>query len=146
MHAIRPAASSDAADIRDLLTAAGLPTADLADSPVEFLIAEIDGTVVGAAGLESHARDGLLRSLVVAPLARGAGIGAALAEAIENLARSRGIVRLVLLTETAGAFFAARGYVPAQRTSMPAAIAATAEFRSLCPSSALCLSRDLPPP
>lgn len=146
MPAIRAAAPSDGVVICDMLAAAGLPVADLTTSAVEFLVAETDGAVIGAVGLEPHAPSGLLRSLVVLPHARGLGIGVALVDALERHAQSRGLSRLVLLTETAGAFFARRGYVPVDRASMPAEILATAEFQSLCPASALCLSRDLLPP
>lgn len=146
MPTIRPAVPSDAAVIHDMLEAAGLPVADLSASAVDFLVAETDGAIVGAVGLERHAPSGLLRSLVVLPHARGQGVGAALVEALEQQAHSHSLTHLVLLTETAAAFFARRGYAPTERASMPPEILATAEFRSLCPSSAACFSRDIPSP
>jgi len=144
MPTIRAAIPSDGAAIRDMLTAAALPTADLSASAVEFLVAETDGVLMGVVGLEPHAPSGLLRSLVVLPQARGLGVGAALVSALEQHACSRGLTRLVLLTETAEEFFTRLGYVSAERASMPPDILATAEFRSLCPSSAACLFRDIP--
>ncbi len=52
---------------------------------------------------------------------------------------------LVLLTQTAQAFFEGRGYLPTVRTDLPASIQQTAEFKSLCPANAVCLSKRLAP-
>jgi N-acetylglutamate synthase-like GNAT family acetyltransferase len=46
-----------------------------------------------------------------------------------------------LLTTTAEAFFARRGFRKIARQSVPAAIGDTREFKSLCPSSAICMTR-----
>lgn len=145
MPAIRPASTSDRDALRDLLHAAKLPVADLDSSPIDFLAAEDNGRLVGAVGLQAIAQTGLLRSLVVSPGVRGTGIGDALVEAMERHAQNRGVERLVLLTNTAAEFFARRGYVATDRAAMPDAIKATAEFQSLCPSSATCLSKVLTP-
>jgi amino-acid N-acetyltransferase len=98
---------------------------------------------VGADGLQAAGPDGLLRSLVVESGARGRGLGAALVGALENRAAARGVVRLYLLTTTAAEFFERLGYEPVARDSVPPGIAATAEFRTLCPASATCLCRSL---
>ncbi|MGR8918854.1 MAG: hypothetical protein ACU85V_04495, partial [Gammaproteobacteria bacterium] len=56
--------------------------------------------------------------------------------------RATGIDRFVsLLTETAAAFFEHLGYSRAPRAAAPATIAATAEFASLCPDTAVCMRR-----
>jgi len=51
----------------------------------------------------------------------------------------------VLLTETAEAFFRSRGYVPVERANVSPAVKQSAEFRTLCPASARCLSKSLGP-
>lgn len=146
MLTVRPAAPLDGHGIHGLLSAAALPVADLESSQVDFLVADADGALVGAVGLETAGTDGLLRSLVVSPRARAMGTGSALVEAIERRASQLGLSRMVLLTQTATVFFTKRGYAPANRATMPDALQATAEFRSLCPSSATCLAKDLGQP
>jgi hypothetical protein len=61
----------------------------------------------------------LLRSLVVDPRARTTGIGSQLVAHAEAYARARGMPSIYLLTTTAEAFFAARGYAhrPSGRTT-----------------------------
>ena len=56
-------------------------------------------------------------------------------------ARCRAAKRFYLLTTTAEAFFARRGFERIARQAVPAAIASTKEFNSLCPSSAICMTR-----
>jgi N-acetylglutamate synthase-like GNAT family acetyltransferase len=99
--------------------------------------------LVGAGGFEAHGESGLLRSVVVADRLRGTGLGRALVESIEAAARQRGLRELVLLTETARDFFARLGYADIARESAPEAIRQSAEFKSLCPRSARCMSKRL---
>jgi N-acetylglutamate synthase-like GNAT family acetyltransferase len=108
---------------------------------VSFWVAELAGEVVGAIGLERYGDTGLLRSLVVAPSVRSRGIGAHLVDTLEREARALGIARLVLLTETAPAFFERRGYVVIERDAAPPPVRESAEFRSLCPATAVCMSK-----
>lgn len=109
----------------------------------DFLVAERSGSVTGAVGLEPYGSSGLLRSLVVSPAIRGHGSGTRLVDALETRARELGITELWLLTTTAADFFARLGYAPAERDRAPEAIKDTAEFKSLCPSSAVCMVKTL---
>jgi N-acetylglutamate synthase-like GNAT family acetyltransferase len=70
-------------------------------------------------------------------------VGRALLEAIESDAASHGIHDLYLLTTTAADYFARHGFVTIPRGQAPPAIQQTAEFRSLCPSSAVCMTKAL---
>ena len=54
-----------------------------------------------------------------------------------------GMDQLVLLTQTAEPFFATRGYAVIAREAAPAAVRRSAEFRSICPASAICMTRQL---
>ena len=139
--AISVAAPDDAAAIAALLRAAGLPHEDFAGHLAHFLVARREGTVVGAVGFERHGRSALLRSLVVAPALRGNGLGDQLVRRLAAVARRKGVGRFYLLTTTAEAFFAGRGFQRVARQAVPAAIAATREFNSLCPLSAVCMTR-----
>ncbi len=126
-----------------LLAAAGLPVDDLATGQIDFLVALEDGQLLGVIGVEAVPPDGLLRSLAVAPGARGSGLGERLLQAMEAHAAARGVRRLTLLTTTAAPFFQQRGYQPVPRADVAPAIQATAEFRNLCPASATCMHKRL---
>jgi len=140
---VAAAAPGDAVAIAALLREAELPHRDIADHLAFFLVARDQGEVVGAIGFELHGTDALLRSLVVAPAHRGAGLGDRLVRRLTASARRQGVRRFYLLTTTAEAFFSKRGFEKIDRRSVPAAIAGTKEFNSLCPVSAVCLTRPV---
>ncbi|HEY0945351.1 MAG TPA: arsenic resistance N-acetyltransferase ArsN2 [Opitutaceae bacterium] len=141
--AITPAQPGEVPSIAALLQAAQLPHEDFAPHLAHFLVArDAGGAVVGAIGAEVHGRDALLRSLVVAPPFRKHGLGAGLVRSLEAAAADWGVQHWWLLTTTAETFFKKRGFVVTPRQAAPAVIAATAEFRGLCPSVAVCLSRE----
>ena len=140
-------AHPDVAAVRALLAAAGLPVADLtAASLADFWGCRAGEELAGAIGLERYGAVALLRSLAVAPDWQGRGLGAALLAHAERAARQRGIAALYLLTATAAAFFARRGYVRIPREAAPPALRQTAEFAALCPASAVCLTKPLDAP
>jgi homocysteine S-methyltransferase len=141
--AIRPATAADLPGIRRLLEDSRLPTEDLEHSLPVLFVAPEGPMLVGAGGFEVHGDAGLLRSVVVADRLRGTGLGRALVESAEAAARQRGLRELVLLTETAHDFFARLGYVDIARESAPEAIRNSAEFKSICPQSARCMSKRL---
>ena len=99
-------------------------------------------------GLEGYGAVALLRSLAVAPAWQGLGLGSALLAHAEQAARQRGVQALYLLTTTAEAFFARRGYVRLSREAAPPVLHRTAEFAALCPASAVGMTKalDSPPP
>lgn len=141
---IRRGTATDMPGIFALLEAAHLPTADLADaSAVEFWVCDGAERVAGVVGLERFGEIGLLRSLVVDADARGRGLGAALVAEVETAARTRGIRRMVLLTQTTREFFRKLGYAVIARDEAPEAVRSSEEFRSLCPASAACMTRLL---
>ena len=138
------AAPQDLAAVTALLDANGLPSADIARHLHACLVAREGGTIVGLVGLEVYGERALLRSLCVAAPQRNRGIAAALCDHIETLAHSLGVRELYLLTMGAEGYFARRDYTTVARQAVPPEIAATEQFRSLCPSSALCMHRRLP--
>lgn len=96
----------------------------------------VEGVPVGFGGLELHASEALLRSVVVLPPVRRQGIGAAIVAALELEARLHGCRNLWLITTSAAEFFDLLGYVRCDRAAVPSAIRATAEFATLCPANA----------
>jgi amino-acid N-acetyltransferase len=141
---IRRGTTADLPSVINLLGAAGLPTSDLASiSHLDLWVVEANDSLAGAIALERYGKDGLVRSLVVAPPFRNRGYGSQLVDRLEVDAVRDDVQQLVLLTETAEAFFRSRGYVSVERSSVCPAVKQSAEFRSLCPASARCLSKSL---
>lgn len=144
MKPFRSATESDFPAVIALLTATGLPHADLDPASMQqFLVADFDQAALGVIGLERFGDDGLLRSLAVVPERRKSGIGGAFVDALERRAQDAGVRILYLLTTTAADFFTRRGYRIVPRAQAPAAIQATQEFSRLCPSQAVCLRKEL---
>lgn len=137
---IRPATARDLPSAIELLRGADLPTEDLAAEHIA-LVAEGEAGLLGVIGLEIFGDVGLLRSLVVSPLARGEGVGRSLVEALELLARQRGIAELWLLTIDADAFFSNLSFCVRNRDIAPEDIRGSAEFSSLCPEDAVLMSK-----
>ena len=126
---------------RALLASCELPTADLDDPTITLAGAFEDTSLLGVVGLQACGDLGLLRSLAVGPAHRDGGVARALCEHIFELAASRSMRTLWLLTTTAEAYFARLGFAPVPRDAVPASIASTREFSSLCPSSARVMCR-----
>ena len=124
------------------LEAAQLPTDDLLEPGRAFFGFSDERRPLGYIGLEGHGPDQLVRSLVVLPSRRCQGYGTSLLNHLETWA-SDAVERFHLLTTTAAAFFAARGYGVAFRSTAPCAIATPAEFTRLCPASATYMTKSL---
>ena len=143
--AIRRGHAADLAAVVILLKDFALPTDDLASAPdLRLWVVEDEQSVFGVIGMECFGACALLRSLAVAPSHQKRGIGRRLIVRLESDAHSDGVEQLVLLTETAEAFFRAIGYQVTDRRYVPEEIKRTAEFQSLCPASAVCMTKSLP--
>jgi amino-acid N-acetyltransferase len=144
---IRRGHSSDLPAVAALLREAKLPTQELASaSGLRVWVLEIEGKLAGAVALQgTDPTSRLLRSLVIAPSRHRRGLGQALVAHVESDASALGIGLLVLLTETAQALFHRLGYQVIERSAVPEALRQSAEFRSLCPASAVCMSKALRP-
>lgn len=141
--AFHPAEPADIPRLRALLASAGLPSEDVQHAEQEYILAFSGGELVGSVGLEKRADDTLLRSLAVVPAQRRHGLGGQLYERILARAVASGARDAYVLTTTAERFFASRGFERVERSSVPEALRMTAEFRSLCPTSAVCMRRSL---
>jgi amino-acid N-acetyltransferase len=127
-----------------LLESAGLPAVDLTAPHLEhFFYCGAREAPTGLVGLELLGDDALLRSLLVAREARHGGVGTALVEHAENYARSQSVRAIYLLTNTAEAFFARRGYLRIARAAAVPAIQATHEFKELCPDGSALMTKAL---
>ena len=140
---IQPASHDDLAAVQALLGANRLPFEDIAPHLAHFVVARDGDELLGVAGLEVHADSGLLRSVCVTASARNRGLGDRLCNDVEARAAAAGVAALYLLTTTAQVYFERQGYTVVDRAAAPERIRQTVEFRSLCPSSAVCLHKRL---
>jgi amino-acid N-acetyltransferase len=141
---VRQAQTADMAAVLALLESARLPTADL-HSAQQLTIWVLEGqtSLLGVVALERFGTEALLRSLAIAPEYRKRGFGQGLVARLERDARESGIKQLVLLTETAQQFFSRLGYSVVDRRSVSNEVQQSAEFRSLCPVSAVCMTKSV---
>ena len=140
---VRPADERDYQAVAELLRAAGLPLAGVHPALTGFYVAEERGRVLGAVGLEVHGEDGLLRSAVVDPTARGTGLGLTLVDRILRHAHERGLGAVYLLTTTAESYFPRFGFSRIAREAVPDPVKASVEFREACPASAVAMRRPV---
>jgi N-acetylglutamate synthase-like GNAT family acetyltransferase len=140
---LRRAVAADHEAVCRLLREAELPLDGLSPTLEHFVVAETDGAVTAAAGLELYGADALLRSVVVAAGRRGSGLGKRLVEATRGSARDLGVRDVYLLTDTADQFFARHGFTVIERAQVPAGIRSSAEFASVCPDSAIVMRDTL---
>jgi amino-acid N-acetyltransferase len=142
---IRIADEADLCEIQSLLRANDLPVEDIPKTLIKgFLVAEgASGSVIGIGGLEQLGSSVLLRSLAVAPDARGIGIARALVARLEDNARSCGRQDVWLLTTTAERFFERVGYERVSREDVPGEVRLCRQFAALCPSTASCMRKRL---
>lgn len=136
----RPARPGDRPAVEALLDVSALPVGGLDPALTGFVVAEDGaGRVIGCAGLEEYDGYGLLRSVAVAPAARGAGVGATLTAAVLEEARRRGLRAVYALTTTAERYFTRLGFEVIGRDDIAPPVRQSEEFSSICPSTATAL-------
>ena len=135
---------SDEPQVRQLLAGCELPDEDITASHLQhFLVVRHETNLAGVIGLELFGRCALLRSLAVETHVRGKGIASRLVEKVEKYARSHDVESLYLLTTTAADFFAKHGFRTTDRNDVPIVLKETAEFKSICPSTAICMVKSI---
>lgn len=131
---LRPATPSDRPALERLLAAAGLPLDGLADT--RLFVVEEGGGLVGAIGYERHGGLGLLRSLVVHPDHRGAGLGAFLLESGLLEMRKAGLREAYGLTETIAPWLERLGWEEMAQKDLPKDLRASKELQGACAETA----------
>lgn len=128
--------------LSEALVAAHLPTEDLTEGNPRFFRFERNGEIVGYGGFEPHRPYALMRSVVVLPMARGKGLGRAVAEGLMQRAAAEDCPEVFLLTTSAVEFFRHLGFRPIDRADAPRQILATRQAAAIC-STATLLARRL---
>ena len=137
------ATAADWPAIERLLASSGLTLEGAREAFASGGVVVDDGAVVGCAAVEPYGAAALLRSVAVAAERHGEGIGRRLVHAAEDVARSGGATELILLTETAEAWFARLGYATVDRATVPGAVARSIEFETACSASAVAMRRSI---
>ena len=142
---IRRTSEADYNAVAEPLKSASLPTEGVVEHLQHFLVAENEIGIVGAIGLEVYDDSALLRSAVVHPSLQNKGLGSVLYNHLIENAKSLGVRRLILLTNTAEKYFAKKGFKKIDGKSVSGPITRSIEFTGVCPSSAVCTELILNP-
>lgn len=137
------AREEDVEEILKLLRENNLPIKDLSTGQRIFLVALAGEKLIGVVAVELYGEYGLLRSLAVNAEFRSLGIGKKLVAEAETWSINNGLKQLFLLTTTAAEFFPKAGWKITERSTVPESIAASTEFASVCPSTAICMSKNI---
>ena len=140
---IERALAADGPSILQLLREAGLPIDGLPEHLGTAFVARDGAGIVGCAALEVYPDGALLRSVAVAPAARGQGLGERLTAAAIGLAESLRTPAIFLLTTTAESYFPRFGFVRITRDEVATGVQQSVEFRSACPASAVVMQKNL---
>jgi N-acetylglutamate synthase-like GNAT family acetyltransferase len=143
MPTLRAATADDLPAVERLLTESALPLAGVSATITTFVVAEHRDDLVGVAGLEVCRDNGLLRSVAVAPDWQNRGLARALVSRVIADAEGRRLHAVYLLTTTAQDYFPKFGFTQTTREAVPPDVAATEEFRTACPASAVVMVRPI---
>ncbi len=131
-------------EVLSLLTEVHLPVEDLdLEKLSNFIILKHDDRIIGTVGFEKYGSLALLRSLAISQGYQKQNLGRTLVQELEALAKKKNITSLYLLTQTAEMFFFKLGFQRIEREEVPDNIKNTEEFKSICPSSALCMKKNI---
>lgn len=140
---IRSAREGDFLQIVAILQEVGLMTDGLTPGMPDFYVADIGGTIVGCAALESDGSTGLLRSVGVLSTAQGAGIGRRLVEAVHERVMDLGLESVYLLTTTADEYFSRFGYESWEEENLPSVVTGSAEYVTCSASGATTMRKEI---
>jgi amino-acid N-acetyltransferase len=142
---LRAATPGDLAEVRQLLSASGLPLDGVEENFADFIVAEENDGIAGVIGLERYGPSALLRSAAVSPGSRNSGVGDRLVREILDRASAAGVRDIYLMTTTAEEYFPRFGFTRSTRAQVPEAVRASREFQGACPDTAVVMKRALTP-
>ena len=139
----RQACPSDFEEVKKILESNDLPAIDCEEHFHNFVVAEIDKTIVGIGGFENCGNTALLRSFAVVSDYRDQGVAGKIFDLVKANAKNSDITRLYLLTTTANEYFERLGFSICDRKAVPDSIRATKQFNVLCPATADVMTLEL---
>ncbi|MCK5406884.1 MAG: GNAT family N-acetyltransferase [Candidatus Krumholzibacteria bacterium] len=143
---LRTAQEADFGTIAQMLAEADLPGEGMEGQfGNSFVVAEQEGNIVGAGGVEVYGHYGLLRSVVVDPAFRGKGLGEAIVSDRLRWSARQGLRAVYLLTTTVPEFFEKIGFTEMSRAEVPTEIQGSKEYSEICPVTATAMVVRLDP-
>jgi len=136
---IAAATAADLEPIKELLLAAGLPTAGVDDHWKTFIVAREGAKLVACGGAEAYQFAALIRSVAVSPEHRSKGLGRRIVRQLLDRLASRGLREFYILTTDAEAYFRKRGFKTIDRDEVHPQLLSSREFQDACPESAVCM-------
>lgn len=130
-------------EILKLLNDNSLPVKDIDLNHQNFWGLFLDDQMVGIGALEIKGDFALLRSLAIQKKYQNNGYGNQVLNTLLDVSGRMGIKQLYLLTETASPFFLRNNFIKIERHMVPQEISDTEEFKSICPSTAICMTFHL---
>ncbi len=128
---LRAATPDDLAAVTTLIEAAQLPPWDTEQHLHNFVVAELDGRIVGCGGFEAYPEGNaaLVRSMAVGESLRGSGLGGRILDWVMEHARSLGMSDFYLFTMTARDFYLKFGYVDVTLDEFPEAAREAMQYK-----------------
>jgi amino-acid N-acetyltransferase len=117
-----------------------LPTSDIGENVALYTVYDHQN-LIGTIGLEAFKTEGLLRSVCLDFEVQNKGFGTQILSLFEAQIREKGIKNLYLLTTTAQRFFEKNNYKVISRNDVSESIRETAEFKGVCPASAIVMKK-----
>ncbi|MEM5277609.1 GNAT family N-acetyltransferase [Cupriavidus taiwanensis] len=148
---IRLATSNDLPAVATVVAACNLQVDDLggAVDPLlggdqdAFHVAELNGEIIGCAGVERFDDVAVIRSVAVLPKYRQQGVATHLVSAVLMRARAQGARRAVLATSHAPSYFSRYGFTLISAETLPAAVRASHTLKIAGIPPALCMHCEL---
>jgi amino-acid N-acetyltransferase len=140
---IKSCAVENIQEVKKLLVENDLPIDDVEDNEVHLFVCQDKGQITGVVGVEVYDSIALLRSLAVDSNHIKLGIGKTLVEFALQYLTKNGINEIYLLTTTAEGYFLKFGFKSINRSKIPSAIQKTKQFESICPQTAIVMSRSI---
>ncbi len=140
---IRKATQNDYMAIIHLLLSNQLPSLDIHSLNIELFVGLHHQEIIATLGIEKYDDVALVRSFCVQEAFRSQRIGEAMLQYLFQHCQYENIQSLYLLTTTAENYFKRYGFKTIERATVPVVIQQTKEYSSLCPSSAIMMSKKI---
>ena len=126
---LRRARRGDLPAITDVIVNANLPPLFIEEFAEGFAVAEQQGAIIAAGGLEIYGNAGFLRSIAVTQEGRGLGLGREITKLLIADARAAGISDIYLFTQDAVLFWQHMGFAGVPMDAWPEAARANWQYR-----------------
>lgn len=142
MYTFRTATIDDLTAIQTLLIQHQLPVDGLTQHIQHFEVVMANNHLIGVAGVEQYFPFALIRSVAIDAQYQHQHIGKKLIENLLSKLNQAGFTTYYLLTETAPTFFSKLNFHIIQRSEVPLVIQQTQEFATICPASAIVMTKN----